>query len=157
MHRHKRYIFYFNAVQSVYGNLSCTIKVNNFETGWFCVKQGVKQGCVISPKLFSIYVNDLAKEIDDLHCGVSLQATLHISVFFYADDIAILSETEDGMQKMLDKLNDWCCKWHIIVNETKTKRSCISDQKLRVQGIIFLIVAIRKLMWIVVVSILASG
>ena len=85
------------------------------------MSQGVKQGCVVSPTLFSIYVNDLAKEIGDLHCGVSLQATLHISVLFYADDIAILSETEDGMQRMLDKLNDWCSKWHIVVNETKTK------------------------------------
>ena len=60
-------------------------------------------------------------ELNNLNCGVSLQATLNISVLLYADDIAILSETEAGMQTMLNKLDDWCRKWRITVNETKTK------------------------------------
>ena len=112
---------FLNAVQSLYDNVSCTVRVNNCETDWFSVTQGVKQGCVISPTLFSIYVNDLAVELDNLNCGVSLQETLNISVLLYADDIAILSETEAGMQTMLNKLDDWCRKWRITVNETKTK------------------------------------
>ena len=60
-------------------------------------------------------------ELNNLNCGVSLQETLNISVLLYADDIAILSETEAGMQTMLNKLDDWCRKWRITVNETKTK------------------------------------
>ena len=101
---------FLNAVQSLYENLSCSVRVNNLGTDWFSVTQGVKQGCVISPTLFSIYMNDLAKELDAVRCGVTLEETLQLSVLFYADDIAILSETEEGMQKMLDKLNDWCNK-----------------------------------------------
>ena len=112
---------FLNAVQSLYENLSCSVRVNNLGTDWFSVTQGVKQGCVISPTLFSIYMNDLAKELDDMRCGVTLEETLQLSVLFYADDIAILSETEEGMQKMLDKLNDWCNKWRIVINENKTK------------------------------------
>ena len=110
-----------NAIQYLYENLSCTVRINNQETDWFRVTQGVKQGCVISPTLFSIYVNDLAKELEDMQCELSIQETMHISVLFYADDIAIISETEGGMQQMLDKLNDWCNKWRIVINENKTK------------------------------------
>ena len=66
----------------------------------------MKQDCVISPTLFSIYVNDLAVELDSLNYGVSLQEALNISVLLYADDIAILSETEAGMQTMLNKFDD---------------------------------------------------
>ena len=112
---------FLSAVESLYNNLSCTVRVNNFEMDWFNVTQGVKQGCVISSTLFSIYVNDLAVELDSLNCGVSLQEALNISVLLYADDIAILSETEAGMQTMLNKLDNWCRKWCITVNETKTK------------------------------------
>ena len=63
----------------------------------------------------------MAKELEDMQCGLSIQETMHISVLFYADDIAIISETEGGMQQMLDKLNDWCNKWRIVINENKTK------------------------------------
>ena len=134
---------FLSAVQSLYNNLSCTVRVNNFETDWFNVTQGVKQGCVISPTLFSIYVNNLAEELDSLNCGVSLQEALNISVLLYADDIAILSETEAGMQTMLNKLDDWCRKWRITVNETKTKVLHFK-QKQRLQQIMFSIVVIRK-------------
>ena len=62
----------------------------------------MKQGCIISPTLFSIDVNDLGVELESLNCGVSLQEALNISVLLYADDIAILSETVAGMQTMLN-------------------------------------------------------
>ena len=46
---------FLNAVQSLYDNLSCTIKVNNFETDWFCVTQEEKTGlCYFSDALFSL-------------------------------------------------------------------------------------------------------
>ena len=49
------------------------------------------------------------------------EESLHVSVLYYADDIAILSETDDGMKIMLDELNEWCAKWRITINESKTK------------------------------------
>ena len=56
-----------------------------------------------------------------MQCGLTIQETMHISVLFYEDDIAIISESEGGMLQMLDKLNDWCNKWRIVINENMTK------------------------------------
>ncbi len=45
------------AMQSLYSDVSCAVRVNNDLTDWFNVGQGVKQGCGLSPTLFSMYVN----------------------------------------------------------------------------------------------------
>ena len=39
----------------------------------------------------------------------------------YADDMKIMPATEDGLQKSLNALNDYCMKWKLNVNHKKTK------------------------------------
>ena len=80
----------------------------------------VKQGCKISPTLFSIYINDLAQEIKRLNCGINLDGTI-ISVLLYADDIVLIAPTAENRQLMLDNMNSWCRKWKLSVNQDKTK------------------------------------
>ncbi len=56
---------------------------------------------MLSPTLFSIYVNDLVDVINGLQCGVEIDGEL-VAVMLYADDIVLLSETDTDMQRMLD-------------------------------------------------------
>ena len=39
----------------------------------------------------------------------------------FADDIALISETEENMQLMLNALYQWCNKWQLNLNMSKTK------------------------------------
>ena len=55
-----------------------------------------------------------------LQCGVTILETIQISVVFHVDDIVVTSESEDGVQQMLDKFIEWCSKWRIVINENKT-------------------------------------
>ena len=109
-----------DAIQSLYERVQCTVKVNDLFSPWFPVTHGVKQGCKISPTLFSIFINDLAQEINRLNCGVNLDGTI-ISVLLYADDIVLIAPTEENLQLMLDTMNSWCKKWKLTVNQEKTK------------------------------------
>ena len=52
-------------------------------------------------------MNNLASEVKSLNCGVKLGDTT-ISILLYADDIALISESEDSLQRMLDVVNNWC-------------------------------------------------
>ena len=53
------------AICSLYNNVQSCVRVNGNLTDWFEVNQGLKQGCILSPLLFNIFLNDL---IDDIKC-----------------------------------------------------------------------------------------
>ena len=75
----------------------------------------MKQGDSLSPLLFSIFINDLAKYINSIKCGVKAGID-EVSILLYADDIVLLAETQKNLQKMLDCLNQWCDSWKIYIN-----------------------------------------
>jgi len=70
---------------------------------------GVRQGGVLSPLLFSVYVDDLIRLLKrsgyDAYIGSQFVGTI-----LYADDITLLSGSCRGLQKMLDI----CVKWDIL-------------------------------------------
>ena len=104
---------------------------SDHSTDWFDCPSGVKQGDNVSPTLFSIFINDLVKGINELGVGVKIDNRVEVdgtiidnsiilSCLLYADDLVFLSETEENLQKMLDFLYKWCCDWRIEVNLDKT-------------------------------------
>ena len=111
---------FLNAVKSLYENVQCTVRVNSLLSPWFDVSAGVKQGCILSPTLFSVYINDLADRINSLQCGVSYSEEM-LSILLYADDIALIAPDEQSLQNMLCVLTDWCSSWKLSVNPDKTK------------------------------------
>ena len=53
----------FIAIKALYEKVLCTVRINGFNTDWFAVKRGLKQGCPLLPVLFSFFINDLALKI----------------------------------------------------------------------------------------------
>ncbi|MFM2293446.1 MAG: hypothetical protein RIS29_3259, partial [Bacteroidota bacterium] len=61
---------------------------------------GVRQGGVLSPHLFSIYVDDVIDKITRSNTGCNVRLTC-ISIFMYADDILILSPSVTYLQRLI--------------------------------------------------------
>ena len=60
----------FSAIKGLYNKVICTVRINGFNTDWFTVKCGLKQGCPLSPVLFSFFINDLALKLKSTNVGV---------------------------------------------------------------------------------------
>ena len=63
---------------------------------------GVKQGCGLSPLLFILFINKLPK-IFDKSCDPVKLGSLEVNSLLWADDLVILSSSETGLQKSIDK------------------------------------------------------
>ena len=104
----------------MYHETTQQLKVRNKLTKPFSAYRGVRQGCVLSPLLFNIYVNDLPKSFNESCSPVQLE-NLKINCLMYADDIILLSESEEGLKQCLNNLSLYNRKWCLNINETKTK------------------------------------
>ena len=80
---------------------------------------GLRQGCVLSPVLFSLYINSLVTELKDTECGV-VCGEIMVPGLLLVDDTALLAESADDMRKSLQFLQSWCEKWSVEINVEKS-------------------------------------
>lgn len=104
-------------LQQSYDNTSSQIFFRNSLSNSFNVYLGVKQGCILSPILFALYLNDL----DDALTGGVTVGNITVKVLMYADDIVLLSDSPVGLQMMINSLHVYSNLWHLKVNLAKSK------------------------------------
>ena len=105
----------------MYSNDITCVKLNNLVTETFPCYTGVKQGCMLSPTLFNLFLSDLPQTLNRTETEhVKIDST-PVSCILYADDLVIVSKTAKGLQKYLDKLEEYSNTEGIEVNKDKTK------------------------------------
>ena len=109
------------SIKTLYAECKASVNVNGSYTDFFNITAGVKQGDVISPTLFSIFIDDLVKGIKQLDLGVEIDTNFQVSILLFADDIVLIAPNEVNLQLMLDYLAKWCVENRMEVNINKTK------------------------------------
>ena len=88
-------------------------------SAFFKVSNGVRQGGVLSPKLFAVYVNDLSLNLAKCKVGCFIDNVCFNHVF-YADDLCILAPSAIALQKLLDISYSFGIENDIIYNPRKS-------------------------------------
>ena len=109
----------FQIIKSMYDVTCCRIKFLNGISEEFPSTCCIKQGDALSPLLFNLFLNDLVETLSTAECDPIVIDDLTVNSLLYADDIILLSNSEDGLQKSLDCLYDFCAKWKLNVNHEK--------------------------------------
>ena len=99
----------------VYIDLICEVKVGAGRSDPFEVSCGLRQGCILSPLLFSLFINSVVARLKEAGVEVKCGSKL-ISMLLYADDAVIFAEDEKWMRLGLDVLMGWCQEWSVEVN-----------------------------------------
>ena len=122
---------FFRIIQNMYDDIKSRIVHNDMISDIFKCEIGVRQGENLSPLLFSLYLNDLQKYLEEsnvkgthsisLDIENELDVYLKIFLLLYADDTILLAETKEVLHVLMNKFFDYCKKWKLKINVNKTK------------------------------------
>ena len=94
----------------------------------FPIINGTRQGSMVSPALWSVYLDLLIKELRQLGVGCHVGG-LYMGVVVYADDILLMAPTRGAMQAMLNKCEVYADTNNIMFSTdpdpVKSKTKCI--------------------------------
>ena len=84
-----------------YEHQSMYVSWNGLMSQCFNTANGVRQGGILSPCLFAIYLDFLSSSLNSCVTGCYLNL-ISVNHIIYADDICLISPSFSGMQKLLD-------------------------------------------------------
>ena len=114
----------------MYTNQSMTVRWNGHYSASFGVSNGVKQGGVLSPILFCIYMDNLLVSLKNNGVGCHVGSEF-CGAFGYADDIILMSPSVNGLQTMLNCCSEFASKYNVIFNPSKSKSIIFSKKGVR--------------------------
>ena len=113
---------FYDLINSIYSNTKCSIKCGNQRTEYFNYCKGVRQGCILSPMLFNLYLNEIPSRLDNNDTdGILLPNGSRLNCLLYADDLVLISNSTKGLQNALTILSQFYEDWLLNVNAKKTK------------------------------------
>ena len=94
-------------LRNLYAGQEATVRTGHGTTGWFQVGKGVRQGCILSPCLFNLYVEYIMRNtgLEEVQAGIKI-AGRNNNTLRYADDTTLMAEREEELKSFLMKVRE---------------------------------------------------
>ena len=113
-------LIFINIIIAWYSGLRCRVRWGETFSGWFTIRAGVRQGGILSPIFYCLYIDDLVDILTGTGAGCHLRLVF-LSILLYADDMALLAPSLKGLQTLLSVTEQYCKKWDVMLNAKKSK------------------------------------
>ena len=89
-------------LRNLYAGQEATVRSLYGTDGWFKIKKGVRQGCLLPPCLFNLYAEYIMRNagLDELQAEIK-RSGRNISNLTYADDTTLMAESKDQLKSLL--------------------------------------------------------
>ena len=91
-------------LRSLYAGQEATVRTGHGTADWFPIGKGVRQGCILSPSLFNLYVEYIMRNsgLEESQAGIKI-AGRNINNLRYADDTTLMAGIEEELTSLLMK------------------------------------------------------
>ena len=104
----------------MYTNQSLQVQWDNITSDSFSTTNGVKQGAVLSPLLFAVYVDGLLHKLREAGIGCYIGEKF-VGALSFADDLTLVCPTLSGLKKMVKICEDYAAEYYVKFNGAKSK------------------------------------
>lgn len=107
----------------MYTNSSTRIAWNGLCSATVVINIGFKQGGVLSPILFCVYLDELLKLLAAAKVGCFI-GTIFVGILAYADDLVLLAPTTDAMRRMSSICDCYALQYAVVCNAKNRNGYC---------------------------------
>ena len=107
-------------IEQLYDKATSAVQINGSIGEWFRTTVGVRQGCLLSPTLFNIFLERIMSDALEEHDGKVSIGGRNITNLRFADDIDALAEEEQELEALLESLDKTCTRYKMEISAEKT-------------------------------------
>ena len=114
-------------VKSLYVGSKACVRVGNEVSEWFPVRVGLRQGCVMPPWLFNLYIDGVVREVNARVLGRGLKLVdgndneWELNQLLFADDTVVVADSERKLCQLVTEFGRVCERRKLRVNVGKSK------------------------------------